>query len=307
MARNGHLAEDGIVLVTVEDNDQLIPTAAAAFFAARAAAAADGVRLIIVEPAGAYRSAFVQNDMVDHPENYNLNSASSIGFSRSGQSHGWGNRIDVNSAAVSWMLRRGGEFGWIREYGARDPNHFKHDGTTAIAGAAALAEIDQQRKRKPTMRETQIYQMKVGGVLREDYSRVGADVLPVGSQAGGCEITTDKNVARQWARQISGPDYPIVQIERADYIAAQEFGRREYALHRADDVARIREALGAGGTGGGSVSLQPVLDAIAAGEAQDAKDVAALLTAMKASDSVVLAAIKAADENDLAKWGLKRA
>jgi hypothetical protein len=137
MARNGYLAEDGIRLVTVEDNDQLIATAAASFFRMRAAAAADGVTISIVEPAGAYRTAWVQNDMVDRPWLYNLNPNSTVKFSRYGQSHGWGNRFDANSAAVPWLLRRGAEFGWIREYGARDPNHFKHDGVTAISGAGA--------------------------------------------------------------------------------------------------------------------------------------------------------------------------
>ena len=136
MARNGYLAEDGIVLVTVEDDDQLIATAAASFFAMRAAAADDGVDLRIVEPAGAYRRAWVQNDMVDHPENYNLNPASTIGFSRYGQSHGWGNRFDANSAAVAWLLKNGPRFGWVQEYGSRDKNHFKHDGVTATGGGA---------------------------------------------------------------------------------------------------------------------------------------------------------------------------
>lgn len=135
MARNGYLAEDGIGLVTVEDNDQLIASAAASFLRMKGAAAADGVGLWIVEPAGAYRSAFVQNDMVDHPERYNLNPASVIKFGRSGQSHGWGNRVDVNPAALPWMLRNAARFGWVREYGARDPNHFKYDGSTSAGGA----------------------------------------------------------------------------------------------------------------------------------------------------------------------------
>jgi hypothetical protein len=141
MARNGRLSEDGIRLVTVEDNDQLIATAAASFFAMRAAAAAEGVTLSIVEPAGAYRSAWVQNDMVDNPGRYNLNPKSIIKFGRSGQSHGWGNRIDVNSAAVPWMLRNATRFGWSREYGARDPNHFKHDGVTATGGGSSGAGV----------------------------------------------------------------------------------------------------------------------------------------------------------------------
>lgn len=135
MARNGYLAEDGIRLVTVEDDDRLIATAAASFLAMKAEAARAGVALSIVEPAGAYRTAWVQNDMVDHPERYNLNPNSVIKFSRYGQSHGWGNRIDVNQAALPWMLANAARFGWSREYGTRDPNHFKHDGTTAVTGA----------------------------------------------------------------------------------------------------------------------------------------------------------------------------
>ena len=263
MARNGYLAEDGIILVTVEDDDQLIPPAAAARFAAQAAAAADGVAMWIVEPAGAYRPAWVQNDMVENPKAWNLNPASSIKFSRYGQSHGWGNRIDINTAAVAWMLRRGQEFGWVREYGARDPNHFKHDGVTAIDGAASLVEIDDQRKERVSMRETQVYQMLIDGKPQDDWSRIGADVLPTKGQAGGCEITTDVKVARQWARQVAGPTYPIVQLERAEYIVAQAFGRQEYLLHRADDIARIREALGDAPTGTTTFATKADVDAAA--------------------------------------------
>ncbi len=143
MARNGYLAEDGIALVTVEDDDQLIATAAASYLAMKAAAARDRVALAIVEPAGAYRRAWIQNDMVDHPERYNLNPASTILFGRYGQSHGWGNRIDVNSAALPWMLRNAARFGWTREYGTRDPNHFKHDGVTAAGGGSTSGSNTQ--------------------------------------------------------------------------------------------------------------------------------------------------------------------
>lgn len=134
MARNGYLAEDGIRLVTVEDDDQLIAIAAASYLAWKSAAAEAGRPIYIVEPAGAYRSAWVQNDMVDNPWRYNLNPNSTVTFGRTGQSHGWGNRVDIGGD-LAWAIANAARFGWTREYGTRDPNHFVHDGRTAITGA----------------------------------------------------------------------------------------------------------------------------------------------------------------------------
>lgn len=136
MARNGYLAEDGIRLVTVEDNDQLIATAAAAYLAWKAASIAARRPIYIVEPAGAYRSAWVQNDMVDNPTRYNLNPTSTVTFGRTGQSHGWGNRVDIGGD-LAWAIATAALFGFTREYGTRDRNHFVHDGRTATAGAGA--------------------------------------------------------------------------------------------------------------------------------------------------------------------------
>jgi hypothetical protein len=139
MARNGYLAEDGLKLVTVEDDDRLIATSAAAFLAAKAAAARDGVGLWIVEPAGAYRPYSTQYGMYYHPEQYNLNPKNSLKGAAPGYStHGWGNRVDVNAAGLAWMIANGHKFGWTREFGSADPNHFKHDGRTAIATAFTL-------------------------------------------------------------------------------------------------------------------------------------------------------------------------
>jgi len=204
MARNGYLAEDGIRLVTVEDDDQLIATAAASFVTMRAAAARDGVALKIVEPAGAYRSAWVQADMVDHPERWNLNPDSVIGFSRYGQSHGWGNRFDANSAAVPWLLKHAADYGWTREYGARDPNHFKHDGVTAIGGGGGGATAPQHRTDdamycigldagKPTAVS---FSIGSGVLQRHSQGRQQELAAAQAQQTGGCYWYDDDDFAR---------------------------------------------------------------------------------------------------------------
>lgn len=122
-------------LVTVEDNDQLTQPAASAYLAMKAAAARDGVTLFIVEPAGAYRSFEVQTDMHVHPERYNLNPDNIVTLAKPGySSHGFGDRFDLNAAAIKWAIANGPRFGVTREFGAADPNHFKHDGVTVVGG-----------------------------------------------------------------------------------------------------------------------------------------------------------------------------
>lgn len=162
MARNGYLAEDGILLVTVEDNDQLIATAAASYLAWKAASIKAGRLIYIVEPAGAYRNAWVQNDMVDNPWRYNLNPNSTIPFSRYGQSHGWGNRVDIGGD-LAWAIANAARFGWTREFGAKDPNHFVHDGRTAIAGAGAGGGGFTPIEEEEDMSQGAFYRIAAGG------------------------------------------------------------------------------------------------------------------------------------------------
>ena len=139
MSENGQLSAEE--LVTVEDNDQLAPRAAKAYRAMKAAAAKAGRAIYIVEPAGAYRSYAVQVDIRDHPERYNLNPASKVKIAPPGSSsHGWGDRVDIGGD-LAWVIANAARFGFHREFGATDPNHFKHDGSI-LPAALDLEPLD---------------------------------------------------------------------------------------------------------------------------------------------------------------------
>jgi hypothetical protein len=99
-----------------------------------ATAAATGRGITIIRPAGAYRSYAVQRDMRLNPGRWNLNPSSSINLAREGSStHGFGTRVDIGyytGAGWAWALANAHRFGFRREFGAADPNHFMHDGRT---------------------------------------------------------------------------------------------------------------------------------------------------------------------------------
>lgn len=215
MASNGYLAEGGIRLVTVEDNDQLIATAAAAFFAAKAAAAHDGVTLSIVEPAGAYRPFSVQEGMYYRPEDYNLNPKNSLkGASPGYSTHGWGNRWDVNSAGLNWMIANGHRYGWTREFGTADPNHFKHDGRTATSGAGSSSGTTLQED------EDMTYAIECNSVGTPEYQLIA--LYGAGVQGGWEEIPTTArggyfNVWREATKRVTGVEPPLTGVTLAEW------------------------------------------------------------------------------------------
>lgn len=141
MSANGRLTD--AELQVVEDNDRLNHRTANAFRRARAAwYASGGSGPCIVEPAGAYRSWQVQYDMkhgIPSFAYWNLNPNSKAGLASAGSStHGLGDRFDATPGFNAFLLRRGREFGFYREFGANDPNHWRHDGVTA-AGVSVTA------------------------------------------------------------------------------------------------------------------------------------------------------------------------
>lgn len=132
-------------LTTVAPGLQLACSAANAFERLVAAGKAKGWAISIVEPGGAYRSFETQYEMyrasrgdVTLALKWNLNPNSTVPLAGPGySSHGFGTRVDLlfngsstlNSEQLAFCLT----FGWTREFGANDPNHFKHDGVTATS------------------------------------------------------------------------------------------------------------------------------------------------------------------------------
>lgn len=134
MAANGQLSASD--LVTVQAGITLSRPTANAWMAFMQAGSRTGHRIGIATPAGGYRSLAVQADMRARPWLYNLSKQSTKKLAPTGQStHGYGTRVDV-VGDLAWAIANGPRFGFFREFGTADPNHFAHNGVTAIAGAA---------------------------------------------------------------------------------------------------------------------------------------------------------------------------
>ena len=130
------------LLVEVEPGFLLERGTAAAYKRMKAAAAQDGVTLAIV---GAYRSLFVQKDMRERGWLYNLDPTSSVALAAPGYStHGLGDRVDiVRGAAGDWAIRNAHRFGFVREFGAADPRHFRFTKPTWAASAVIPIESEE--------------------------------------------------------------------------------------------------------------------------------------------------------------------
>lgn len=143
MSANGRLT--AAELTTVAPGLQLANHAANSYERMVAAALAHGWTITIALPYGAYRSYAVQDGMhhagssagtAAERRKYGLNPYSTVSIASAGlSSHGFGTRADLlfngampNAAQIAFAAT----FGWTREFGAADPNHFMHDGVTAI-------------------------------------------------------------------------------------------------------------------------------------------------------------------------------
>jgi hypothetical protein len=109
----------------------------------KAAAKAAGIDIWIAQPIGGYRSWAVQVDMKVNPGKYGLSTVSTVTSRpratprtgsatlstsvRSGPSTG-----RLGAKRSDWLIRHAPEFGFFREFGDKDPNHFHHDGFTAV-------------------------------------------------------------------------------------------------------------------------------------------------------------------------------
>lgn len=206
MSANGRLTD--AELEYVEDNDRLSVYTSRAFRRARAAwYAAGGSGACIVEPAGAYRDYNTQYNMKHGIPSYsywNLNPASKAGLASAGTStHGTGTRFDATPGFNQFLLRRGREFGFTREFGASDPNHWKHDGVTASANAGGVATVvEPQRKLAMTAR----YLVAPGPLW------AGIDLVAFRSQ-GGVIVTDVLSTAEDLSRIYPFPAESVTRDE----------------------------------------------------------------------------------------------
>jgi LysM repeat protein len=65
---------------------------------------------------------------------YELSSTSTVPVAYDPEgTHEHGDRFDLGGAPINqWVLDTLRQYGWTREFGPRDQNHFKHDGHTAV-------------------------------------------------------------------------------------------------------------------------------------------------------------------------------
>lgn len=131
MTINGRLTQSE--LAPIGRGLYLANNAATGWLAMVVAAAKDGVDLWPAEGnAPAYRDYDLQSNISG------LNPDSGVQVASAGFStHGWGTRIDIGSFGPrfgadgsrrrSWLLEHAHKFGFKREFGENDPNHFAHD------------------------------------------------------------------------------------------------------------------------------------------------------------------------------------
>jgi D-alanyl-D-alanine carboxypeptidase len=150
MSGNGQLTPEELTLV--QGPIQLSTSTARAWAVMLKAAADAGFTLWIATPAGGYRSLAVQQDMHARPWAYNL-ANNGVTLAPVGSStHGYGTRIDMMPTwgkAFDWILANAARFGFTREFGAADPNHFKHTATTSAGNGTATPIPFEEPDMKP--------------------------------------------------------------------------------------------------------------------------------------------------------------
>lgn len=127
MAVNGRLPTQLLASV----NGQLVTRPTADAWNRMVSAAADVKLGLWVTAGGGYRDIEAQRQL------WLAGSASGIAVAKPGyQTHGWGDRIDVGKFGPNWgaegirrerwLLAHAPGFGFTREFGSIDPNHFKY-------------------------------------------------------------------------------------------------------------------------------------------------------------------------------------
>ena len=172
MSSNGALSPEELSVVETgvwEGYSYVAQLASGTANAYNAAKAASGGLLRIAPPDGGYRSLYVQADLwnqynhLPHDYDHNLDPRSTQAPAKPGGSkHGFGLAVDMaNTAANNWMWAHGSSFGFSHPF-ANDPQHWLHDGTTAIGPGTQ----QQQARMAPDMAVRLIWMqyLSTGGV-----------------------------------------------------------------------------------------------------------------------------------------------
>lgn len=223
-----------------------------------AAARDAGHTIGIYGPVGGYRSYAVQVDMhrPSRRAHYNIDPTFDLRrLAAPGASpHGFGLAVDfrADAAGRAWLQKNAGRFGFRWAIGRADPNHWVHDGHTAGSSILSTSSSGTTPAKPPTQKDHDMSVLIV---------RSGPKGVPVWGLVSLTEVetTSNKDIAERWRAQLGYSDAKLdydVSDDKFAYFVDQ-------ASARADRLAARVAAMVPAGSGTGSISIQPILEAIA--------------------------------------------
>lgn len=233
----------------------LQPDAAVAFERMNAALLkATGKRLTANSAQDFYRDIAKQEELfAAHQKNPKTTaSAANPGTSN----HGFGLAADVTGMTdptiVKWMNANAANYSWRIFRITGEPWHIEYIGPiTSLAGEGEPEKITTGEN---TMPEAVQFYERVEPGYPQEWSRMG-ETIP-----GGWEATLDGILARQWGRQYSGEGTVPVHVDRATYIAAQNYWKTQNSFWESRERSRISAVVGPmlAGVNGTVVNNPPV-------------------------------------------------
>lgn len=154
MSSNGRLTASE--LTTVQAGIKLATKTAKRFALLKAEAKKKyGWTIAIAPPGGGYRSFAVQGEMrlasmgnTALAAKWHLNPHSSVPLAKAGgSSHGFGTRMDIVGAPLNGtFFALAAKYGFVREFGSADPNHFMDTGTYKVTVATTVKAATVSKK-----------------------------------------------------------------------------------------------------------------------------------------------------------------
>lgn len=160
--------------------------------------------------------------------------------------HLYGLCMDISdNNFLAWLVANGTRYGLRRTLVAEhDLRHFQYfPGTATAALDVTSLNNTPQQEEPPMTNDTRVFQMiDANGADIADWSRIGPDVLPIGTFPGGYEATADHATAVLWVAQYGLDAAGPIKRQRDQYVAQQQFGAKEYATHQAALAKLIKDS-----------------------------------------------------------------
>ncbi len=204
MSKNGQLTNAELTAV---DGVRLANATARAWQALADTAKREAdLDLHIAKPHGGYRDIVAQQALASGTSP--SNPASKVPIARPGFStHGLGTRVDISTfigKRHDWILANAHRFGFRREFGKKDPNHFIHDrGTFASFGPVIVIPVQED-----TMSQAEVTEIRshvtaemnrvLDGVRRESRPRLFRSDPAKGGDASIMAIRMETGYVREF-------------------------------------------------------------------------------------------------------------